>query len=108
MIQGDVAKPNKLKSLLTSAAAPALSLLVITFFGGYAVLGSNGVLAWGDYNRQIGLRSTELARLADEKAVLANRVQLLDPKRANPDMVDELVRKELGVAHPDEVIVHLK
>jgi len=39
---------------------------------------------------------------------LQNRVTLLDPRHANPDMVDELVRKELNVAHPDEVIVPLK
>ena len=39
---------------------------------------------------------------------LRNRVALLDPRHANPDMVDELVRRELNVAHPDEVIVPLK
>jgi len=32
----------------------------------------------------------------------------LDPKKANPDLVDELVRRELGLAHPDEVIIPLK
>lgn len=108
MIQGAVAKSKKLQSLLTSAAAPALALLIIAFFGGYAVLGSNGVLAWSDYNRQIKVRQAQLAKLSAEKAELANRVQLLDPRHANPDMVDELVRKELGVAHPDEVIIPLK
>ena len=108
MIQGAVAKSKKLQSLLTSAAAPALALLIIAFFGGYAVLGSNGVLAWSDYNRQLKVRQAQLAKLSAEKAELANRVQLLDPRHANPDMVDELVRKELGVAHPDEVIIPLK
>jgi cell division protein FtsB len=39
--------------------------------------------------------------------VLKNRVALLNPDHANPDMVDEMVRKELNVAHPDEVIVPL-
>lgn len=101
-------KARKLPTLLVSAAGPAFALLVIAFFGGYAVLGSNGVLAWSDYKRQIGVRSVELERLKAQKAVLANRVDLLDPRHANPDMVDELVRKELGVAHPDEVIIPLK
>ncbi|WP_025292963.1 FtsB family cell division protein [Sphingomonas sanxanigenens] len=101
-------KARKLPTLLASAAGPAFALLVIAFFGGYAVLGSNGVLAWSDYKRQIGVRSAELERLKAQKAVLANRVDLLDPRHANPDMVDELVRKELGVAHPDEVIIPLK
>ena len=49
----------------------------------------------------------QFAKIEKEKAVLANRVALLDPRRANPDMVDELVRKDLGLAHPDEVIIPL-
>ena len=39
--------------------------------------------------------------------MLKNRVALLDPKHVDPDMADELVRKQLGVANPDEVIVPL-
>jgi cell division protein FtsB len=49
-----------------------------------------------------------LALLNKEKTEIANRVGLLDPKKANPDLVDELVRRELGLAHPDEVIIPLK
>ncbi|MGH6782894.1 MAG: FtsB family cell division protein, partial [Sphingomonadaceae bacterium] len=65
------------------------------------------VLAWGDYSRQLEQRRVELTKLEKEKAVLQNRVALLDPKRANPDMADELIRRELGLAHPDDVIVPL-
>jgi len=100
-------KAKKLRSLLLSAAAPATAMLVIAFFGGYALIGPNGVLAWGDYNRMLHKRQAELAVLKKERAAIANRVALLDPKKANPDMVDELIRKELGVAHPDEVIIPL-
>jgi cell division protein FtsB len=39
---------------------------------------------------------------------MANRVMLLDPQKANPDMVDELVRRDLGLAQPDEVIIPLR
>ncbi|WOK36972.1 FtsB family cell division protein [Sphingomonas sp. C3-2] len=94
-------------ALLRSAAPTAMMMLVIALFGGYAVIGNNGVLAWGDYSRQLEQSRGELARLEKEKAVLANRVALLDPKKANPDMADELIRRELGLAHPDEVIVPL-
>ena len=82
--------------------------LVIATFAGYAVMGSNGVLAWGDYKRQLQERRAVLAKLEAEKAVLANRVALLDPRRANPDMADELIRRELGLAHPDEIILPVK
>lgn len=100
--------PNKLIVILRSAALPALALAVMAFFGGYAVVGSNGLLAYGDYQRQLATHGAELAKLERRRAVLQNRVDLLDPRHANPDMVDELVRKQLNVTHPDEVIVPLK
>ena len=90
------------------AAIPAAVFTVMAFFGAYAVLGSNGMLAYGDYKRQLVKREQDYAALDQRRAVLKNRVALLDPDHANPDMVDEMVRKELNVAHPDEVIVPLR
>ena len=83
-------------------------LLLVAFFGGYAVLGANGILAYGDYQRQLAKRSADYAALDAKRTVLKNRVALLDPDHANPDMVDEMTRKELNVIHPDEVVVPLK
>jgi len=39
--------------------------------------------------------------------VLAHRAALLDPRRVDPDLADELVRRDLGVARPDELVVPL-
>ena len=90
------------------AALPALGLTIVAFFGAYAVLGPNGLIAFGDYERQLAKRERDYAVLDRQRAVLRNRVALLDPDHANPDMVDEMVRRQLNVAHPDEVIVPLK
>lgn len=94
-------------TLLRSAAPTAIMMLVIAIFGGYAVVGKNGVLAWGDYSRQLEQQRVELARLEKQRTLLENRVALLDPKRANPDLADELIRGKLGLTHPDEVILPL-
>ncbi|MBY0521043.1 MAG: septum formation initiator family protein [Sphingomonas sp.] len=94
--------------MLRRAGPPALALIVMAFFGGYAVLGPNGILAYGDYKRQLVKRQADYSVLDRQRAVLRNRVVLLDPHHANPDMVDELVRKELNVTHPDELIVPLR
>jgi cell division protein FtsB len=99
---------KKILMSVQAAAMPALATLVIAFFGGYALFGSNGVLAWGEYSKALEMRRADLITVEREKAVLANRVALLDPRHANPDMVDELVRRDLGVAHPDEIIVPLR
>ena len=34
-------------------------------------------------------------------------VDLLDPRRADPDLAEEMVRDKLGLVRPDEVIVPL-
>jgi cell division protein FtsB len=98
-------KPSPVGRVLRRAALPAAGVVLIAFFGAYAVLGPNGVLAWGDYSRQLAKREAEYRQLDQRRAVLRNRVALLDPDHANPDMVDEMTRRELNVVHPDEVVV---
>jgi cell division protein FtsB len=100
-----MAATSTLKMILRRAGPPALGLVVIAFFGGYAISGPNGLLAYGDYKRQLAHKKAEYAALTKRRQVLSNRVALLDPHHADPDMVDELVRKQLNVAHPDEMIV---
>jgi len=91
-----------------AAALPATAMFIVAFFAGYALFGSNGVLAWNEYSKRLEMRRAELAKLEREQMVLANRVALLDPRHADPDLVDELTRRDLGVARPDEVIIPLR
>ena len=94
-------------ALIRRAAWPAAGMLIIAYFLGAAVIGENGVLAWGDYRRAKAERSIVLARLEAEKARLAHRSHLLDPAHADPDLAEEMVRRELGLVRPDEVIIPL-
>ena len=93
--------------LIRRVAMPALALIVVGTFAGHAVAGPNGLLAWGGYHRALNDRKAELAQLEQERAQLRHRSALLDPRKADPDMADELVRKDLGLVRPDEVIVPL-
>src|SRR5436190_1412762 len=94
-------------SLIRRAAMPALALIVVGNFAGYAVAGPNGLLAWGGYHRNLNERKVELAQLERDRAQLRHRSTLLDPRKADPDMADELVRRDLGLVRPDEVIIPL-
>ena len=87
------------------AALPALGVLVIANFLGYAAIGDNGVLSWGDYRRMKAERTVQLAQLEAERARLAHRARLLDPRNTDPDLAEELVRRELGLVRPDEVVI---
>ena len=94
--------------LIRRAAAPALALIIVGTFAGHAVAGPNGLLAWGGYHRDLQERKAELAELKAERERLRHRSALLDPRKADPDMAEELVRRDLGLVRPDEVIVPLE
>ena len=98
---------KRIFELIRRSAMPALALIVVGTFAGHAIAGPNGILAWGGYHRALQERKAELAQLDAQRAQLKHRSNLLDPRRADPDMADELVRKDLGLVRPDEVIVPL-
>jgi cell division protein FtsB len=93
--------------MIRRAAMPALALIVVGTFAGHAIAGPNGILAWGGYHRALKERQVELAQLETDRAQLKHHSDLLDPRKADPDMADELVRKDLGLVRPDEVIIPL-
>jgi cell division protein FtsB len=92
-------------SIIRAAIVPALALLVIGNFAGYAIAGPNGLLALGDYKEQLAQRQAQLKRVEAQRAELAHKVSLLDSRHVDPDMADELVRRDMGLARPDEVII---
>jgi cell division protein FtsB len=93
--------------IMRRVAWPALALIIVGNFAGYAVAGPNGLLAWGGYHRDLQERKVELAQLEAQKQQLRHRSMLLDPRKADPDLADEMVRDKLGLVRPDEVIVPL-
>jgi cell division protein FtsB len=99
---------SRIAGLIRRSALPALALIVVGNFAGYAVAGPNGLLAWGGYHRALKERKAELADLEQQRAQLKHHSNLLDPDKADPDMADELVRKDLGLVPPDEVIIPLE
>lgn len=102
-----MAQIAKLRMLLFSALGPAIAILLLLFFAAYAVLGPSGILAWGDYARQLRVARVHLAQVQVERQEMKNRVDLLNPRRVDPDLSDELIRRQLGVVHQDEVIIPL-
>ena len=83
----------------------SLALVALLVLGGVAIAGPSGLLAWSENSRLLKERKVELAQLGARSAELRNRVDLLDPRHADPDLVGELLRRELNVAHPDEIVI---
>ncbi len=99
---------NRRLGLIRRAALPGLAVVVVGTFAGHAVAGPNGLLAWGGYHHDLAERKIELASLEAERDRLRHRSALLNPKKADPDLADEMVRKDLGLVRPDEVILPLE
>ena len=101
------AKPKSV-GLIRRAAWPAVALLVVGTFAGHAIAGPNGLFAWRGYSQQLEVRKAELAALNVQRAELRHKSALLDPRKADPDLADEMVRKDLGLVRTDEVVVPLE
>ncbi|WP_232492143.1 FtsB family cell division protein [Novosphingobium kaempferiae] len=84
-----------------------LALAVLLLMGLWCVAGPSGLLAWGENQRLLEQRQQQLADLKVDRDHLKNRVGLLDPKKMDPDLAGELVRSNLNVARPDEMVMQL-
>jgi cell division protein FtsB len=85
----------------------AIALICLLVMGAMVLIGPSGLLAWSENNRLLAERQKELKVLAAEREVLKNRVALLDPRNVDPDMAGELLRSNLNVVHPDEMVMLL-
>lgn len=85
-----------------------VALCALLLLAGFAVAGPTGLLAWSENAAALEARKAEIARLIEERNALRNRVGLLDPENADPDLASELVRDQLGVMREDEVVITLE
>ena len=84
--------------------AALLCLLMMAFAG---LVGPSGIMAWGENQHLLQQDKAELQRLVAQRDQLKNRVALLDPRHADADLAGELLRRDLNVAHPDELVLQI-
>ncbi len=105
-----------LRSMKTSRREPkfvkdrtvqAGALVALLLMGGFVVAGPSGFLAWSENERLLVQHEKQIAQLNELRGQLRNRVDLLDPHQADPDLAGELLRRNLNVAHPDEMVMLL-
>ncbi len=84
-----------------------IALFCLLSMGGLALAGPSGLLAWSENNRLLSEQQKEVQQLVVKRDELRNRVALLDPNHVDPDMAGELLRSNLNVVHPDEMVMLL-
>ena len=85
----------------------ALALLCLLALAGMAFFGPSGLVSWSENRQMLDVRLAEVKALRAERDRLRNRVTLLNPRGIDPDLAGELLRKDLNVVHPDEVVILL-
>jgi cell division protein FtsB len=83
------------------------ALAVLLALAGFAIAGPTGLLAWTENVAALEQRKAQISQLTEHRDALRNRVMLLDPQAADPDLASELVRENLGVMHEDELVITL-
>ena len=89
-------------------ATQGIALAALLGMGAWSLAGPSGLIAWSENLRQLDQRQKEVQQLTAERDELKNRVALLDPNHADPDLTGELLRSNLNVVHPDEMVMLLK
>jgi cell division protein FtsB len=93
------------RSPLRRLLLPALTAVYLGYFGFHAFNGSYGLLAKAEIEAEADRLALELAEVQAERAELDARAALLRPGGIDPDLVDELARRDLNVIAPNEVVI---
>jgi len=98
---------SALRQSMMRAALPAACIALSAYFGFHAVSGPTGLFAFQDYKAEHSALEHKALQVQQTKEALRRQVALLDPRRVDPDLADELVRKNLNVLRDDEIILDL-
>jgi cell division protein FtsB len=86
-------------------APQVLAATVVAYFGYHAIEGEKGVKTWARLNDDLTVAKAHLAELTVERRTLEKRVNLLNRKHLDPDLLHERALELLNYGHPDEYIV---
>ncbi len=86
---------------------PSACIALIGYFSWHAVYGEYGAFKLTRLDERLVIRTAELDLVTAERAKLERRVQLMQPGKVDPDMLDEQSRATLGYSQPDELTIYL-
>ena len=96
----------KKQSLTPMRLAQPLMWMLVTFYMGYhAFHGERGLYALMRDRREVAQLSEELAKTKSEREKMELRVSHLRDGSLDRDLLDEQMRRMMGVMHKGEVVV---
>ncbi len=85
-----------------------IAAAMITYFAFHAQHGNYGIEAGKALKEEIAALTFERDRLVIERTALEKRNLLLRTDRIDPDMLEELARRDLAFAVPNDLVMVLK
>jgi cell division protein FtsB len=83
-----------------------LGALIFAYFVFHAVQGDRGLLAWIQVKQRIGVAEAQRTAGAAERTAWEHRIALLRSSHLDADMLDERVRRVIGLGLPDEIVIY--
>jgi cell division protein FtsB len=96
---------TRLGRILQSLALHLGAAAIIGYFAFQAYHGNYGLLAQRAFEQEITNLSLERDALKAERADWERRVGLLRTDKLDPDLLEELARRELGFALPNDLVM---
>jgi len=87
---------------------PAITIVVLTYFGFHAYQGDYGLNAMGHLEARSRQLEAELDSLRKTRAKLEERLALIKDGTLERDMLDEQARRTLNFAREDEIVIFRK
>ena len=84
---------------------PAICCAVTIYFGYNGVMGPRGILAWSRTEAELQTAQRDLGEIRGKRQALQHRIALLDEKKLDPDLLEEVARSLLLQGRPHEVAV---
>ena len=80
-------------------------VLVLCYFVYHLIEGNRGIRAYFQLQKNIDTEMSTLDKLMEQRVYLEQQNKLVGDKSLDLDKLDELSRKNLGVAKPEEIII---
>lgn len=82
-------------------------ILMISYFVYHSFNGQRGLFAYLSLKKELSEKNLELQKLKDERIALEHKVQLINPRTLDLDMLDEIARNSMGLISSDEKVIIL-
>jgi len=92
-------------SFLKGLALYFVAALLVGYFAFHAYHGNLGIVASRAFEQEAMQLDRERNALRAERDGWERRIVLLKPESLDPDLVDELARRDLFFAHPSDLVV---